>query len=75
MPNLSPQMERLLELMGDEEHSVSSIEEQFYGMRKGSYGYVNRGRGGGLTATFLALERRGIVERVPGTGRYRKVAQ
>lgn len=70
MTKLSPQMQKLLDLMGDEQHSVSTIEVKFYGLPKGTYGYVNKGRGGGLTATFQALERRGLIERVPGTGRY-----
>lgn len=65
---LSPQMEKLLGLMdGGTLYTESSVQEQFYGMSKGSYGYVNAGRGrgtGSLRRTFKALERRGKVKRI-----------
>jgi hypothetical protein len=54
-----------------------SVEVEFYGIPRGSYGYVNAGRGRGsssLTNTFKALERRGPVERMTNPVRgWRKV--
>jgi hypothetical protein len=76
--DLSPQMKKLLGLMRPGEvENPWTVEVEFYGMPRGSYGYVNAGRGrgsGSLTRTFQALERRGLVERVrsPRSG-WRKV--
>jgi hypothetical protein len=77
---LSPQMEKLLGLMRPGEiENVWTVEEKFYGMPRGSFGYVHAGRGrgsGSLRNTFEALERRGLVEKVssPRAG-WRKVEQ
>lgn len=64
---LSPQMEKLLGLMEpDRNYTEFSIGERFYGMRPGQFGYVHAGRGrgtGSMRATFIALERRGLVVR------------
>jgi hypothetical protein len=75
---LSPQMEKLLGLMRPGKiETVQSVEEGFYGMRRGTFGYVHAGRGrgsGSLTRTFQALERRGLVERVgPPRSGWRKI--
>jgi hypothetical protein len=65
---LTPQMEKLLGLMRPGRiETPSTVEVEFYGVPKGSHGYVNVGRGrgsGSLTRTFKALERRGLVEKV-----------
>lgn len=66
---LSPQMEKLLGLMEPgHNYTEMSIQAEFYGVESGRYGYVHAGRGrgtGSLRGTFVALERRGLVERTP----------
>lgn len=70
--DLSPSMKKLLDLMEPgKTETISSIEERYYGLKKGSYGYVNRGRGASLRGTFDALERRGLLVRDATRGGWR----
>ncbi len=66
---LSPQMEKLLALLQPgRNYTEFSIQPEFYRAKPGAYGYVHAGRGrgtGSIRSTFLALERRGLVERTP----------
>lgn len=48
----------------DKSYNEMTVQSEFYGMKPGSYGYVNAGRGrglGSLRTTFKSLERRGLV--------------